>query len=64
MAAQRGYAVCINYLERHADADAVVESIRKAGGDAIAVRADISLEHDVMRMFETVDRELGHPPRW
>jgi NAD(P)-dependent dehydrogenase (short-subunit alcohol dehydrogenase family) len=29
------------------------------GGRAVAVRADISKETDVVRLFETVDRELG-----
>jgi len=55
LAAQRGYAVCVNYLQDRAAADEVVRTIPKA----IAVQADIGVEADVVRLFETVDRELG-----
>jgi NAD(P)-dependent dehydrogenase (short-subunit alcohol dehydrogenase family) len=59
MAAARGYAVCVNYARNGAAADGVVADIGKAGGRAIAVQADVSLESDVARLFQTVDKELG-----
>jgi NAD(P)-dependent dehydrogenase (short-subunit alcohol dehydrogenase family) len=59
LAAQRGYAVCVNYRSRRDAADAVVVAIEQAGGTAIAVGADISVEADVLRLFETVDARLG-----
>lgn len=59
LAAQRGYAVCVNYLHSREAADAVVRSIEKIGRHAIAVAADIASEPDVVRLFETVDKELG-----
>jgi NAD(P)-dependent dehydrogenase (short-subunit alcohol dehydrogenase family) len=59
LAAQRGYAVCVNYLRNRAAADAVVDAIERTGGKAIAVAADVSLEADVIRLFETVDRTWG-----
>lgn len=59
MAAARGYAVCVNYARNGATADGVVADIGKAGGRAIAVQADVSLESDVARLFQTVDKELG-----
>ena len=59
LAAQRGYAVCVNYRKNKAAADAVVSSIEALGGTALAVGADVALEADVVRLFETVDRELG-----
>ena len=59
LAAQRGYAVCVNYLQDRSAADEVVAAIQKDGGKAIAVQADIGVESDVVRLFETVDRELG-----
>ena len=55
LAAQRGYAVCVNYLRNRAAADEVVRAIP----NAIAVQADIGVEDEVVRLFETVDRELG-----
>ena len=59
LAAERGYAVCVNYLQNQAAAAEVVAAIQKDGGNAIAVQADIGVEDEVVRLFERVDRELG-----
>ncbi|MDH3689830.1 MAG: SDR family oxidoreductase [Gammaproteobacteria bacterium] len=59
LAAQCGYAVCVNYLNNQAAADTVVKDIERDGGRAIAVVADVASEVDVVRLFETVDKELG-----
>jgi len=59
LAAQRGYAVCVNYVSNRTAADGVVATIEKAGRKAIAVGADVASESDVIRLFETVDRTLG-----
>jgi len=59
LAAQRGYAVCVNYVSNRTAADGVIATIEKAGGKAIAVGADVASESDVIRLFETVDRTLG-----
>ena len=59
LAARRGYAVCVNYLREQAKADEVVGEIQGENGRALAVQADISSEPDVVRLFQTVDRELG-----
>jgi NAD(P)-dependent dehydrogenase (short-subunit alcohol dehydrogenase family) len=58
-AGQHGYAVCVNYRRSGEEAEAVVSDIEAAGGQAIAVRADVSREEDILRMFETVDAQLG-----
>jgi NAD(P)-dependent dehydrogenase (short-subunit alcohol dehydrogenase family) len=59
LAAKRGYSVAVNFAENERAADLIVGDIRKAGAQAVAVQGDVSLEHDVRRLFETVDRELG-----
>lgn len=59
LAALRGYAVCVNYLKNRDAANAVVEEIKKNGGHAIAVAADVSLESDVDKLFRFVDAKLG-----
>jgi NAD(P)-dependent dehydrogenase (short-subunit alcohol dehydrogenase family) len=59
LAGRRGYAVCINYRSDAAAAENVLEQIRAEGGEAIAVQADVSLEDDVLRLFATLDAELG-----
>ena len=51
--------MCVNYRDRQAAADAVVADIARDGGRALAVKADVAVEADVGRLFETVDRELG-----
>jgi NAD(P)-dependent dehydrogenase (short-subunit alcohol dehydrogenase family) len=59
LAASRGHAVCVNYRANKSAADDVVQAIKAAGGRAIAVQADVAIEADVVRLFETCDRELG-----
>lgn len=59
LAARRGYAVCVNYKSREADAKGVVAEIVAEGGRAFAVQADVSVEADVVRMFAACDSELG-----
>ncbi|MGZ5037313.1 MAG: SDR family oxidoreductase [Usitatibacter sp.] len=59
LAAQRGYAVCVNYLRRREAADAVVAEITGAGGRAVAIAGDVSREADVVRLFDTAQEKLG-----
>jgi NAD(P)-dependent dehydrogenase (short-subunit alcohol dehydrogenase family) len=59
LAADRGYAVCVNYRANRTAADAVVADIAARGGRAIAVRADVAAETDVVGLFATLDAELG-----
>jgi len=59
LAARRGYAVAVNYV-RDADAAAsVVEAIRAGGGEALALRADVAREDEVVALFRQVDERLG-----
>jgi len=59
LAAQRGYAVAINYLANAGAAQAVVREIQDLGGSAIAIAADVSRQDEVGRLFESVDRDVG-----
>jgi NAD(P)-dependent dehydrogenase (short-subunit alcohol dehydrogenase family) len=59
LAAARGYAVCVNYRANAAAANAIVAAITAAGGRAIAVQADVAVEADVVRLFDTCDAGLG-----
>jgi 3-oxoacyl-[acyl-carrier protein] reductase len=56
LGAREGYRVCVNYLRHREAAEAVV---RELSNDSIAVAADVAQEPDVLRLFDTVDRELG-----
>ncbi|MGE5216532.1 MAG: SDR family oxidoreductase [Chloroflexota bacterium] len=59
LAGQRGYAVCVNYRDNRAAADSVAKLIVEAGGAAIAVKADVSIESEVVELFRAVDDSLG-----
>nr|WP_315300166.1 SDR family oxidoreductase [Raoultella terrigena] len=58
--AQEGYTVAVNYHHNVSAATEVVNDIIARGGKAIALRADISDEAQVMAMFAGIDR-LGEP---
>lgn len=57
--AQEGAAVGVNYLARAAEADSLVGEIRAAGGQAIAVQADVGDPAQVSRLIEVVNNEFG-----
>jgi NAD(P)-dependent dehydrogenase (short-subunit alcohol dehydrogenase family) len=59
LSAARDYSVCVNYRRDRGAAEQVVNEIERAGGRAIAARGDVSLEADVLEVFETAQRELG-----
>ena len=59
LAATRGWAVCVNYHQAQDAAEAVVAAIAAGGGRAVAVQADIAVEAEVERLFETAEAELG-----
>ena len=52
LAAARGYAVVVNFVREATAADTVVDDIRRAGGQAAAVQADVGEERDVIRLFD------------
>jgi NAD(P)-dependent dehydrogenase (short-subunit alcohol dehydrogenase family) len=57
--AKRGYTVAINYLKAADRAEALVREITDAGGKAITVQGDVSIEAEVLKVFATVDAKLG-----
>ncbi len=59
LAAQQGWSVAVNYTANSLAADEVVRQIRAAGGQAIAVKADVAEEDQVLRMFEHIDAKMG-----
>jgi NAD(P)-dependent dehydrogenase (short-subunit alcohol dehydrogenase family) len=59
LAAARGYDVCVNFRRNKEAAGAVVKEIEAAGAQAVAVAADVSVEADVIRLFEVCDAAFG-----
>jgi NAD(P)-dependent dehydrogenase (short-subunit alcohol dehydrogenase family) len=56
LAAERGYAVVVNYAGNVTAAEAVCHEIHVTGGEAVAVRGDVSLQEDVEHIFRAADR--------
>lgn len=59
LAGARGWAVAVNFSTGEKEARGVVAEIVSHGGQATAIQADISREADIVRVFETAERELG-----
>ncbi len=57
--AKSGYFVCINHLNEEDKATAIVNEINNHGGNAIAMKADISAEEQVIKLFEEVNKLWG-----
>jgi NAD(P)-dependent dehydrogenase (short-subunit alcohol dehydrogenase family) len=58
-AARAGYRVAVNFMNSKVHADELVGEIRGGGGEAMAVKADVSNEGEIVRMFEIVDNNFG-----
>jgi len=54
-----GAAVAINYVENEKRAETAVETIRKQGGKAVAIQADMAKPADVKRLFDEAEQVLG-----
>ena len=59
LAAERGYAACVNYQQNVAAAETVVREIKAAGGIANEIRADVGVESEVVQMFQQIDKTFG-----
>jgi 3-oxoacyl-[acyl-carrier protein] reductase len=57
--ARDGFAVVVNYASNAKEAEATVTAIQSAGGQAIAVKADVGNADDVERLFEETVKALG-----
>jgi 3-oxoacyl-[acyl-carrier protein] reductase len=54
-----GMRVAVNYHSRADDAEAVVANIKEAGGDAIALRADVAQASEVECLVREIESALG-----
>jgi NAD(P)-dependent dehydrogenase (short-subunit alcohol dehydrogenase family) len=59
LAAARGFSVAVNFATGEAEAGAIAKEIIAAGGRASAIQADVAHEENIIRLFETAERELG-----
>ena len=59
LAAEQGYAICINYLRDRVAAERLRDEIVRKKGKALTVRGDVSIEADVLNIFQQTDQALG-----
>ncbi|PMC38405.1 beta-ketoacyl-ACP reductase [Bacillus sp. UMB0899] len=57
--AKNGASVAVNYAGNEAKANEVVDEIKASGGQAIAIKADVSNSEDVQQMIKEVIKEFG-----
>jgi len=57
--AAAGASVVVNYVADPPSAERVVDEIRTAGGEAMAIRADVSKEYEVQAMFREMFDAYG-----
>lgn len=57
--ARDGFGVVFSYVRHTAEAARVVAAIESAGSRALAVRADLTREADVARLFDAAERAFG-----
>jgi NAD(P)-dependent dehydrogenase (short-subunit alcohol dehydrogenase family) len=57
--AQQGFRVVVNYRSSAGEADEVVAAATAAGGEAVAIRADVTEPDDVAAMFDETEQRWG-----
>lgn len=58
-AASRGYAIGVHFRTHEAEAEALVAQLHAAGARAAAIPADLTIEADVIRLYDAVSAVLG-----
>ncbi len=59
LAAERGWDIALTYTSKTDGAEKVADEVRAFGRRAIAIKADMGVEEDILRMFTEVDEKLG-----
>ena len=57
--AKDGFAVAVNYVSNAVEAEDVVAEIKKNGGEAVAIKADVGSPADVQQLFAETLKRFG-----
>lgn len=57
--ARQGYQVAISYRRDKAAAESVLQAIKGAGGQGVALQADIGVESQICGLFQALDSTFG-----
>ena len=56
---EHGYRVVVNHRASAPQAEEVVATIAAAGGEAVAIKADVTVPNDVTAMVDEIDQRWG-----
>jgi NAD(P)-dependent dehydrogenase (short-subunit alcohol dehydrogenase family) len=59
LAGARGFSVALNFSTGKTEAEQIAQQIVSGGGRACTIQADVAREEDIIRLFQTAERELG-----
>jgi len=59
LAAERGYALCLNYRSDRQSAEALQQSLAGDGHHVMLYQADVAIEEEVLAMYAALDKEFG-----
>jgi len=59
LAGRRGWSVAVNFLSNAKAAQETVAAVNDAGGNAVAIRGDVSVEGDVVAMFDAAEQAFS-----
>ncbi|MDR3522035.1 MAG: SDR family oxidoreductase [Acidocella sp.] len=59
LAGGKGWSVGVNYMANLAAAEATAAAVRAAGGRAVVIKGDVSVEADVINMFDATATAFG-----
>src|SRR5271156_2348807 len=57
--AKNGYKVVVNHRDSAPQAEEVVATIAAAGGEAVAIKADVTVPNDVTAMVDEINKKWG-----
>lgn len=57
--AQQGFRVVVNYRSSAGEADDVIKAVSEAGGEGVAIRADVTEPDEVAAMFDETEKRWG-----
>jgi NAD(P)-dependent dehydrogenase (short-subunit alcohol dehydrogenase family) len=57
--AREGWKVCISFIANAKAADETIAMVRKAGGQGIAVKADMASQADIRKLFQQSQQAFG-----
>ena len=57
--AAKGYTICLNYRADERSVEGVYQALRKKGTEVMKYRADVSVEDEVVSLFEAIDAKWG-----